>query len=262
MGLSAPVANFTANVTSGTAPLAVRFYDNSTGSPTAWNWSFGDGQFSILQNPVHTYPIAGNYTVSLNVSGAGGFDKKVKTNLITVNPSGQQVGHSITLQPGWNFISTPKTLENGNNTAMIFKDVSTESHTIWLYDASGRRWTPMTASTKVRPLDGIWIFSTSRTEVPLQFTRNPIQTPPTKMLYQGWNAIGFSDTIPASARATLLSVKNDWTHLIGYDAENQQYELSIINGEIGMHSDSKPMIPTKGYWLYMADDGELAAMSG
>ena len=256
-----PMAQFTANMTSGIAPLAVQFYDNSTGSPTAWNWSFGDGHFSILQNPAYTYPIAGNYSVSLNVSGAGGFDKKVKNNLITVNPGGQQADHSIILQPGWNFVSTPRTLESGNNTAMIFKDVGTESHTIWLYDASGRRWTPMTASTKVRPLDGIWIFSTSRTEVPLHFTRDPIQTPPTRQLFQGWNAIGFSDTIPASARATLLSVRNAWTQLIGYDAANQQYEVSIINGESGIHSDSRSMVPTKGYWLYITRDGELASIS-
>ena len=41
--LSAPIANFTANVTSGTAPLAVQFTDTSSGSPTEWNWDFGEG---------------------------------------------------------------------------------------------------------------------------------------------------------------------------------------------------------------------------
>jgi membrane-bound metal-dependent hydrolase YbcI (DUF457 family) len=168
----------------------------------------------------------------------------------------------IELSPGWNFVSVPKTLENGNNTAMIFRDVNTAAHTIWLYDASGRRWTAMTATTKVRPLDGIWIYAVSLTEVPLQFSRNPIQTPPTKLLYQGWNAIGFSDIVPASARATLLSVKIDWTQLMGYDAENQQYEIQIFNGENGIHSETKEMLPFKGYWLYMTGDNELAAISG
>jgi hypothetical protein len=119
----------------------------------------------------------------------------------------------------------------------------------------------MTAGTKVRPLDGIWIYSASIVQVQLHFTQNPIQTPPTKMLYQGWNAIGYPDLIPTSARATLLSVKNDWAQLIGYDGENQQYEVSIINGESGIHGDSKSMMPTKGYWLYMAGDGELASIS-
>ncbi|MDD4137055.1 MAG: PKD domain-containing protein, partial [Methanoregula sp.] len=69
---SLPVANFTANTTSGTAPLTVRFTDLSTGTPTGWNWSFGDGKFSLLQNPAHTYAFSGTYNVSLNVTNAGG----------------------------------------------------------------------------------------------------------------------------------------------------------------------------------------------
>ena len=42
---SAPVAGFSATPTSGTAPLVVQFNDTSTGSPTSWNWSFGDGKW-------------------------------------------------------------------------------------------------------------------------------------------------------------------------------------------------------------------------
>ncbi|MGE5548898.1 MAG: beta-propeller domain-containing protein, partial [Bacillota bacterium] len=36
-------ADFSSNVTSGTAPLAVQFTDMSTGLPTGWQWSYGDG---------------------------------------------------------------------------------------------------------------------------------------------------------------------------------------------------------------------------
>ena len=49
---NAPVANFISNVTSGTSPLTVQFTDTSTKLPTSWNWSFGDGNYSTLQNPV------------------------------------------------------------------------------------------------------------------------------------------------------------------------------------------------------------------
>lgn len=41
-------AEFTADTTSGCAPLTVNFSDLSTGSPTSWNWSFGDGSNSSL----------------------------------------------------------------------------------------------------------------------------------------------------------------------------------------------------------------------
>ena len=53
-----PTAAFTANVTSGCAPLTVHFTDNSTagsGTITGWQWDFGDGYFSTVQNPNHTY---------------------------------------------------------------------------------------------------------------------------------------------------------------------------------------------------------------
>ncbi len=48
---------------------AVIFTDQSTGNINAWNWSFGDGATSSLQNPVHTYSTAGTYNVTLMVYG-------------------------------------------------------------------------------------------------------------------------------------------------------------------------------------------------
>jgi len=39
--------------------------------PTAWNWDFGDGANSNIQNPSHMYTQAGTYTVSLQTIPAG-----------------------------------------------------------------------------------------------------------------------------------------------------------------------------------------------
>src|SRR5204862_4209806 len=39
----APTANFSANPTSGNAPLSVQFTDQSSGSITSRDWNFGDG---------------------------------------------------------------------------------------------------------------------------------------------------------------------------------------------------------------------------
>ena len=50
---ASPVANFTSNVTNGTAPLSVQFNDTSTGNVNSWNWEFGDGNISTLENPTH-----------------------------------------------------------------------------------------------------------------------------------------------------------------------------------------------------------------
>ncbi|AKB58357.1 translocation protein TolB [Methanosarcina barkeri 227] len=82
-----PVAAFCASSTSGSAPLKVSFTDMSTGTPTSWKWSFGDGKISTLQNPVHIYSQAGKYTVSLTVKNAAGTNMKTMTKYITAKTS-------------------------------------------------------------------------------------------------------------------------------------------------------------------------------
>ena len=70
--VKSPTADFSANVSSGFAPLCVQFTDLSTGSPTDWVWNFGDGNTSALQSPAHTYATPGSFNVSLNVSNSYG----------------------------------------------------------------------------------------------------------------------------------------------------------------------------------------------
>jgi PKD repeat protein len=82
-----PTAAFTADVTSGVAPLTVHFTDQSTGSPTSWAWDFNnDGTVdSTSQNPTYTYTTPGSYTVKLTVSNTGGNDSLTKTDYIGVS---------------------------------------------------------------------------------------------------------------------------------------------------------------------------------
>ena len=98
---SAPIANFTANVTSGNAPLTVQFTDASTGSPTSWAWDFeNDGTIdSTEQNPVHTYTTVGTYTVNLTVANDGGSDSAVKTDYIVVTESQNPQPAGIVVTP-------------------------------------------------------------------------------------------------------------------------------------------------------------------
>jgi len=79
-----PVANFSAKPTSGKAPLTVAFTEKSTGSPTSWKWSFGDGTTSTTRNPKHKYSKAGNYTVSLKTTNDAGSNTKKLKNYIKV----------------------------------------------------------------------------------------------------------------------------------------------------------------------------------
>jgi subtilisin family serine protease len=83
----APTAAFSGSPLSGTASLSVQFTDASTGSPTGWSWSFGDGGTSTMQNPSHTYTSAGTYTVTLTASNAYGSDVESKVGYVSVQAS-------------------------------------------------------------------------------------------------------------------------------------------------------------------------------
>lgn len=58
---------------------SVTFLDHSTGSPTQWSWSFGDGGTSNAQNPSHVYAAAGTYTVTLTASKSASSSTLSKT---------------------------------------------------------------------------------------------------------------------------------------------------------------------------------------
>jgi hypothetical protein len=170
------------------------------------------------------------------------------------------------LKPGWNFISVPKRLKEGYAAAgELFRDVDTAGHSILAFDPQNIQngWRAMSAEEALSPLEGIWIYSTAATTVYPIFDSDPVQSPSTNELASGWNAIGFTDFSPATANTALTSVEGKWAYLIGFEAETQSYEVSIINNapDSDAHSESRLMEPWKGYWLYMTGDGELAAIS-
>jgi PKD repeat protein len=85
----APNTDFTANVTSGAAPLAVQFTDTTPQTARTWSWDFGDGSNSADQNPVHTYTAAGTYTVALTATNGQKISAtKTQAGYITVASSG------------------------------------------------------------------------------------------------------------------------------------------------------------------------------
>ncbi len=73
-----PVADFVA-VPDETCDGIVQFYDRSRYAPTSWQWDFGDGNTSNLQNPLHTYTTSGTYNVRLIVSNPYGVDTAYRT---------------------------------------------------------------------------------------------------------------------------------------------------------------------------------------
>jgi len=243
----------------GTANTTVTLKANDTLIGTENITSLGDG---ANQTVTFTWtPAIGDYTLKVTV------DPDNAASALHVGNYGLTKAVSVPqmkleLVNGWNFISTPKKLKDGHNTARrVFGGVNTDIHHIYVC-AAPTGWADLESDNVVAPLDGIWIYSNGSCEVYYAFDTNPWRIPPIKQLHAGWSAIGFSDIETASANSALTSVETRWAHLMGFNADNQTYETSITNNDQsgGDRNESNPMLPGKGYWLYMMSDGGLAAI--
>ena len=79
-----PEVSFSAEPTSGPAPLAVSFTSRITGEVTSRLWDFGDGTTSTGEAPVNLYLHPGVYTVTLTVTGTCGTASLTRSELIHV----------------------------------------------------------------------------------------------------------------------------------------------------------------------------------
>jgi Zn-dependent metalloprotease/PKD repeat protein len=91
-----PVADFEANATTSCTG-EITFEDQTTGGPNAWNWNFGDGSTSTLQNPTHVYQQDGTYTVTLIASNNIGSDTFALQNYITIDRPDAPVANGVIL---------------------------------------------------------------------------------------------------------------------------------------------------------------------
>ncbi|HPN31431.1 MAG TPA: PKD domain-containing protein [bacterium] len=128
--VSAPVADFSATPLSGQLPLTVNFTDTSTNTPTSWQWSINGTPVATTQNLEYIFTEAGNYTVSLIATNAGGGDTETKENYITVTEEEEPV-----IAPVANFSASP--LSGQLPLTVNFTDTSTNTPTSWQWSING-----------------------------------------------------------------------------------------------------------------------------
>ncbi len=112
-------SSFSYSPTLPQAGQAVQFTDTSTGSPTSWQWQFGDGATSTAQNASHTYAAAGTKTVTLRV--LSGLRSNTATRSIVIG-SAQAAA----------FTHNPVSPVAGQ--VVQFTDASTNSPSAWLWN--------------------------------------------------------------------------------------------------------------------------------
>ena len=168
------VANFSANTTTGQAPLAIQFTDASGKAPYHWWWQFGDGASSTDRDPVHTYERTGAYTVNLTVWTSLGQATVSKPAYIILDGDPRVPEANFTLSR----TSGPAPLY------VRFTDASTGNPTSWRWDFGGLAWTTMKSPSVVFRQPG---------EYPVTLTvRNAY----------GWSSMSTNVTVTGAARST------------------------------------------------------------
>jgi hypothetical protein len=86
----------------------VTFTNKSSLKAQSYSWDFGDGNNSVLKNPVHTYASKGEYTVTLTVNDVNGCSKIISQKL-NLFPAGiyntEHVSFTITPNPATDYIT-------------------------------------------------------------------------------------------------------------------------------------------------------------
>lgn len=83
---SKPTANFSALPLNACASQNVVFNDMSTGTFNSWQWAFGDGTISTIQDPSHQYQDTGFFDVMLVVDNRGCKDTLQRQNYVYIAP--------------------------------------------------------------------------------------------------------------------------------------------------------------------------------
>jgi len=78
-------ADFSADVSSGPAPLSVQFTNAAVGA-SSFAWDFGDSGTSAASNPSHTFAAAGTYLVELVTTGSAGSAADLMVIEVTAAP--------------------------------------------------------------------------------------------------------------------------------------------------------------------------------
>lgn len=105
-----PVANFLTANTCAIQPAS--FTDISTGPPTVWNWDFGDGGTSALQNPTHIYSPSGAYNATLIVTTAAGCSDTTTNSIVVYSqPTASFTSNIVCWGDTTNFTNTSGTVD-------------------------------------------------------------------------------------------------------------------------------------------------------
>lgn len=139
-----PVSDFTASQQTIVVGNTVTFFDNSTNTPSQWEWTFNGGNpaTSTAQNPTVTYPNGGSFDVTLKATNSCGNNTVTKPNYINVT---QTVGiDNLNFSESINIYPNP----NSGTFRVSAKINTTNSVELKLFSAMGQ----LVNSSTIQPI--------------------------------------------------------------------------------------------------------------
>jgi PKD repeat protein len=155
------------------AGAPVHFSDTSSGGPTSWTWSFGDGATSHEASPSHTYAETGTYTVRLTVSN-GSTTETLSHHLEVRDPFCLAGESTVCLNRGRFQVTVAwRDFEDVTGGGTLAPADSDDSGLYWFFDEAN--WEML-----VKVLDGcgfndrFWVFAAATTNV--EYTLRVVDT--------------------------------------------------------------------------------------
>ncbi|MBA7688778.1 hypothetical protein ES703_97267 [subsurface metagenome] len=244
-----------------------------------WN----DGADGVV---VNYNDISGNVTYGVQNTDTDDLDAKynwwgdaagpsITTNPYNDNTGGDAVSTNVDYIPwlihtelasGWNIYSTPIALDSSCDTIAEALDIWTADSgnfdIAYYFDSSAS--TPAWASaTSLTPLEAIYVKMSAAATMDVWFSSS-YTAPPSRVMYQGWNLVGpaeLYDRLVDDSVASALYGTGE-AQLWGYSqvispGVGQTYWAYLHGAEVG----SEVFIPTKGYWVYMVNQGNLGGFT-
>jgi len=116
-----PIAGFSIQDPNPPISTPTVFNDQTTNTPIAWHWDFGDGNGSTQQNPTHSFSASGTYLVRLIAINCVSRDTTYGTITVQSNPTISTYPDTLTANLSCNeSITVPLTIYNSGSGDLVF----------------------------------------------------------------------------------------------------------------------------------------------
>lgn len=242
-------------------PLDVQFSANSVGA-TSWLWTFGDGDSSTLENPMHTYQSTGPFTISLTIAndscsytysfpptnfGSGGtfYDENHDTTQYTMHYDGCAPLTISFNNPFLNVVGSYWDFGDGNT--------STQQNPVHTYNVPGIYDVMLIANLSNASVDTIYHSQAVKVAgTPITFTANTvntcngsnIQAIPSNLNLQSYNW-DFGDNQTSTQVSPIHSYANTSNYIISLQAQDTSGCTVIYSKSLYANADANAIVSNK-----------------